>query len=186
MPLDDFLPVWDARERHSCPVAAPPERVYEAVRAVTPGEVPLVRLLFALRSLPARLGGGGSLPADKDEPLLDQLLGFGFTLLAESDAEVVVGLIDQAWKLTGGETVRAEDARRFVEFDRPGFIKAAMSFSVREERGGTTLETETRVLATDPASRRKFARYWRVIRPGSGVVRRSWLKAAKRRAERAG
>ncbi len=33
------------------------------------------------------------------------------------------------------------------------------------------------------ASRRRFAAYWLVVRPFSGFTRRSWLKAAKRRAE---
>jgi hypothetical protein len=30
---------------------------------------------------------------------------------------------------------------------------------------------------------RTFAVYWRIIRPGSGIIRRSWLEAIKRRAE---
>ena len=48
---------------------------------------------------------------------------------------------------------------------------------------GARLATKTRVATTDPGSRRRFGRYWRVIRPGSAVVRRGWLLAAKRRAE---
>jgi hypothetical protein len=43
--------------------------------------------------------------------------------------------------------------------------------------------TETRVYAGTPAARRRFAIYWRFIRPGSGIIRRSWLEAIKRRAE---
>jgi len=35
----------------------------------------------------------------------------------------------------------------------------------------------------DPRSRRKFARYWRVVGPFSGLIRTSLLRAAKRRAE---
>ena len=48
---------------------------------------------------------------------------------------------------------------------------------------GTTLSTETRVLATDEASRRAFRRYWLVIRPFSGLIRRVWLRAIRQRAE---
>jgi hypothetical protein len=36
----------------------------------------------------------------------------------------------------------------------------------------------------DAAARRAFAHYWLVVRPGSGAVRRSWLRAIRRRAER--
>jgi hypothetical protein len=46
------------------------------------------------------------------------------------------------------------------------------------------LTTETRVACTDAASARRFARYWWLIRPASGTIRRSWLAAIKRRSER--
>src|SRR2546422_11390171 len=48
---------------------------------------------------------------------------------------------------------------------------------------GVRLTTETRVYATDPVAYRKFAVYWRVVRGGSALVRREWLKAIRRRAE---
>ena len=46
------------------------------------------------------------------------------------------------------------------------------------------LTTETRVLLTDERSRRAFRRYWLVIRPFSGLIRRNWLTAIVRRASR--
>jgi hypothetical protein len=45
------------------------------------------------------------------------------------------------------------------------------------------LSTETRVHVADPAARRKFRRYWFVIRPFSGLIRILLLRAARRRAE---
>ena len=60
-----------------------------------------------------------------------------------------------------------------------------MNFCVWPVESGSELRTETRVLATDAASRRRFGRYWRLIQPGSALVRRDWLAAAKPRAERA-
>jgi len=41
-----------------------------------------------------------------------------------------------------------------------------------------------RVACTDARSTRRFARYWWLIRPASGAIRRSWLAAIKRHAER--
>jgi hypothetical protein len=43
--------------------------------------------------------------------------------------------------------------------------------------------TETRIFATDEVARRKLAFYWLVIRPGSALIRRDWLKAIRNRAE---
>jgi hypothetical protein len=59
-----------------------------------------------------------------------------------------------------------------------------MNFRI-EDAGPTacTLTTETRVYATDASTRRRFAGYWRVIYPGSALIRRMWLRAIARRAE---
>lgn len=35
----------------------------------------------------------------------------------------------------------------------------------------------------DPATRRRFLRYWRLIRPGSGLIRGSLLRYIRRLAE---
>jgi hypothetical protein len=50
--------------------------------------------------------------------------------------------------------------------------------------GETVLTTETRVYATDAATRKRFALYWRVIYPGSALIRVMWLRAIRNRAER--
>jgi hypothetical protein len=41
---------------------------------------------------------------------------------------------------------------------------------------GAQLSTETRIQAVDEAARRAFARYWRIVGPFSGVIRRRSLK----------
>ncbi|HEU4746901.1 MAG TPA: hypothetical protein VFS56_00260 [Gemmatimonadaceae bacterium] len=50
------------------------------------------------------------------------------------------------------------------------------------ESGGSVVSTETRVFGSSPEAQRAFARYWRVIYPGSALIRRMWLRAIKRRA----
>ena len=183
--IDDFLAQYDANERHQIAVKAAPADALAAARAATPAEMPLVRALFALRSLPALVVRRGALPAEKDQPLAQQMVGFGFVPLAEADDELVLGFVGQPWKLSGGSMPRLRSAAEWSSFDEPGYVKAVMSFSATPHGVGSLLETETRIHATDPRSRARFARYWRLIRPGSGLVRRSWLGAAKRRAERA-
>jgi hypothetical protein len=43
--------------------------------------------------------------------------------------------------------------------------------------------TETRIVCTDEASRRAFLRYWRVIRPFSGLIRLEMLRLLRNAAE---
>jgi hypothetical protein len=73
-----------------------------------------------------------------------------------------------------------------ADFQRPlppGFVLAAMNFVVTADgSGGSVITTETRVFASSPSARRRFAAYWRIIYPGSALIRRMWLRAIRRRA----
>lgn len=181
--IDEALPEYEFAEKHAKQVAGPPERALVAAKDATPAEMRFVRTLFAVRSLPARLIRRGRLPADPTRSLVAQMVEFGFVLLAEDEQQVVFGYVGQPWRLVGGSMPRLRTAQEWLDFAEPGYVKAVMNFRAVPVGSASRLETETRVHATDPASRRRFARYWRVIRPGSGLIRRSWLRAAKRRAE---
>ena len=183
MLLDKIMPEYEFGEVHSIQLSASPEAALAAFKEVTPGEMPLVRLLFTLRSLPAHLMGRQGLPTEKTTSLYEQMLGFGFVPLGDKpNRELVAGMIGQMFKLRG-ETPTIRDACEFVAFEEPGYAKAAMNFFVESADRDTLLTTGTRVMTTDTASRRQFGRYWHVIYPGSAAIRRSWLRAAKRRAE---
>jgi hypothetical protein len=163
--IADALPVYHHSERHSIRVAASPERALAAAREAALEDVPLVRLLFRLRGLRAAPHG----------PIWDALLSEGF----QSFREDTLVLIGKPWSVRGG--LRQVDD--FVGFAEPGWAKMAVDLRAVPDGGGARIETETRVFLTDRGSRRRFAAYWLVIRPFSGFVRRSWLRAAKRRAE---
>lgn len=180
------MPRYDFREVHSVVIRATPANVVAAIKAVTPAEMPLVRTLFALRALPNRLlGRGPGIRPAAGRSLLDQALQAGFVLLGEApQREIVVGTVGAFWSIRGGPSVRLASARAFVDFATPGYAKAAMNFSLEPLNGHRTrLRTETRIVATDPTSRGRFGRYWRMIHAGSALIRRMWLRAVKRRAE---
>lgn len=82
-----------------------------------------------------------------------------------------------------GATVVALTPQLFRTKLPPGYALAAMNFVVTPEGPNASwLSTETRVFATSPDARRRFEAYWRVIYPGSAIIRRSWLLAIERRA----
>jgi hypothetical protein len=182
--LDELLPHYDFEEAHTRRVGASPAAALAAARAVTPGEMPLVVLLYALRSAPALLTPGRGLPRERDKSQWQQMLeSGGFLTLVDEEDEIVLGYAGQPWRLAGGTRAGVSSAEDWKEFSAPGYVKAVMNFRAEPAEGGALLSTETRVEATDEASRRRFGRYWRVIRPGSGLIRRSWLRAAARHAE---
>ncbi|HEX3731967.1 MAG TPA: hypothetical protein VHU91_03465 [Mycobacteriales bacterium] len=59
-------------------------------------------------------------------------------------------------------------------------MKMLMGFTFTRIDGGTSIETRTLVVATDESNRRKFGRYWLVIRAASGLIRRAMLRAVAR------
>ncbi|GIH61557.1 hypothetical protein [Microbispora siamensis] len=109
----------------------------------------------------------------------------GFVLLRERPGhEVTVGLAGRWWRPPAkvNEPGLAGPAD-FAAFTRPGYAKGTFSFTLHPLGGGRTLlVTETRVVTTSPAAHRAMRRYWRVIRPGSGLIRRFMLAAVRRRA----
>ena len=181
--IDEFLPRWHYNEVHAARVHASPSRVMRAIHEVSPREIRFYRGLMAIRGLGLRRS---SSEADR-RSLLETALRGGFLVLArEGDLELVLGAVGQFWR-PSGKRMRVADPREFLAFDTPGCAKAAINFRLEDEGGGwTRVTTETRILGTDASGRRWFGAYWRVIHPGSALIRRMWLAAIKARAEASG
>ena len=180
--LDEFAPTYQFNEFHSIRINAPADRVYAVIKTVSADEIPLFNTLTWIRR-----GGRPAPPsimnAPPHQPLLEVATRTSFLLLAEEpNHEIVFGtavLVPPGWHATRRPT--PED---FKSLRAPGFALASMNFLVEPADANTSVvTTETRVYATDAPSARKFARYWRVIYPGSALIRRMWLRAIKRRAE---
>lgn len=180
--LDEFAPVWQFRELHTLRVAAPPQQVFEAIRRVRADEILLFRTLTWIRR------GGRQIPtgilnAGTRESLIDVALRSGFVQLADDvPRELVIGTVIVAPAGTRG-TLTPQVFQRTLP---PGFVLATMNFFVTSDgASGSIVSTETRVFANSASARRMFAAYWRVIYPGSAIIRRMWLRAIQRRATKA-
>ncbi|HEX2209678.1 MAG TPA: hypothetical protein VHG93_18500 [Longimicrobium sp.] len=182
MLIDTHLPHADFAERHALRVHAPPERAYAAARRLDLRRSPIVRTLFALRSVPALFVRGGYRGERALGMSMEGLLRSGFVLLDESPPrEFVLGLVGRFWTPAGG--IERIDPAEFAVFDKGGMAVAAWNFTVLPTDEGSLVATETRVRCTDDAARRSFARYWRVVRPFSGLIRMEALRAIRRAAE---
>lgn len=179
--LDELMPAWQFNERHAVRVAAPPQRVFEAMKAVRADEIPFFRMLTWIRRGGRNLPQGILNPGDS-LPIIDVATRTTFALLAdEPPRELVMGTV----------VVRPPGVRMkatpelFRKPVPPGTALATMNFLVTPDgKGGSLVSTETRVFANSDGARRRFAMYWRVIYPGSALIRRMWLRAIRRRAVR--
>jgi hypothetical protein len=187
--IDQWLPEWQFGEYHERRVRASPQQVFEAIRRVRSSDIFLFRTLTFLRN-PGRGGQGEHIlnpPAEK--PILDAALSGGFVLLGESPSrELLIGAV----VIAPPDVVRAAergivpslDPALFRTLGRPGYARAVMNFrAVAEADGWTRVTTETRIHTVDRPTERRFARYWRVICPGSWLIRWSWLRAIETRLE---
>jgi len=188
MLIDEYLPSYDASEKHSATVEASAERIYTALRTADLAACKTVRLLLTVRALPGALlmGSKGWRILRARMTASIRLQAFeqrGFTVLDEDPPrELLIGLTGRFWTLRGGLT--ATDAKSFVESLPPGCARAAWNLRIEPvDPGRNVLVTETRVQCADRKTRRKFGAYWLLIRPGSGLIRRCMLRAIKEEAE---
>ena len=166
MTLDDVLPAPDWATCCERRIDAAPDVALAAARATTLAEMPLAAVLLGLRGLRLRRP-----PRIPFLVLVERSVG-----LARVGDDVWAGL-QQPWHLRGASR-RVDD---FAGFSEPGWVKIAVDLTATPVGAGALLATETRIAATSDDARRAFGRYWRVVRPGSDLVRTSWLRAAERR-----
>ena len=131
-------------------------------------------LTARLRSVPGSTGSSDCRPS---------VGPVGFAVVAEAPGEeFVLGIIGRFWMATGG-LVNASAAQLRAP-PPPGLAQGLWNFRVEPSGTGTVLSTETRVRCGDAAEQRRFARYWRIIRLGSGLIRGSVLRYIRQCAER--
>jgi hypothetical protein len=176
--LDDIMPEYQFGERHSARIHAAPERVMQAVRESTFGDMKSLFTLLKIRGAVLRIHDNGAFLRDKR--VLDAFTASGFLAGGNEHEALVCGV----WNVRTNRRPEVRTLRELADYREQGALKMGYTFEVADAGDGwSTLSTETRVLALDDATRRGMGRYWRMIVPGSGLLRRQWLDAIKTRAE---
>ena len=184
MLIDTAMPVFDVVLAEHVLVQADPATTYQAVRSLDflTVRTPLVSTAMWLRGLPARLSGKPAEPPAKlvladGDPLP------GWLVLGETPGrELAFGAVGRFWQ----PDIEWRDVPReeFAGFAEPGWGKIAADFAVLPYRAGATLLTyECRTATTDPESRRRFQRYWWLVRPFVAHIMRATLRTVQANAE---
>lgn len=177
--IDDILPEYHFSETHSTRVHAPPEQVMRAVRQSTFGDMKSLATLLKIRGMVLRAPFQDSNDFQKKR-VLDAFSEAGY-ISGGNEREIVTCGV---WNARLNRRPDVNTLQELTAYREQGAVKMAYAFKVEDAGGGwSTLITETRVVATDDATRRGMGRYWRLIVPGSGLLRRQWLDGIKQRAE---
>lgn len=185
--LERLLPTFDRREYHSRRIDAPPERVWHELMDLRVGELAVTPGLMRVRGGPKTWVKGVDVGAHQGmNPRVLEWIP-PREMAADPPHEVVLGDIA---RYTALRPVRPDvgrgDPEVFAHFDEAGWSKVVMNFRLSSEGDGTLLSTETRVLNTDPTTRRAFALYWGLIRAGSGMIRHDVLRAIAKKVATVG
>jgi len=182
--IDSAMPACDSVIAEHIVVAAGPATTFAAASALDLLSVhsPLLDLSMWIRGLPARLSGK-AVPR-RPKLVIGPDMGLpGWTFLGRRhNRELVFGAVGRFWQ--PAIEWRDVSAADFDGFGEPGWGKIVASISVRPYGASATLLTyECRTVTTDPESRRRFLRYWRLIRPFVGHVLRVVLRQIAADAE---
>jgi hypothetical protein len=180
-PLDAFIPDPEVEEDQRMRVRASAAMTFRAARELDLQRSPVVRLIFRLRSLPARLRGSSA--RLERVGLVEAMLGIGWGVLLDVPDEqlFVAGAVTQPW--AAEVEFRPLPADEFAAFDEPGYAKIiwtleAQALSAHESEARTRIRVKT----TDAAARSRFRRYWAMLSPGILLVHHELLRLLREQA----
>jgi len=169
--IDDFVPAYQFYEYHEVTVHAPQDVLSKAMREVSLADIPVAVWLLRIRAMAS---GGMEIP---QSILTKPIIGNLFVTLDGSDPYEYVGGMVMTPGVSGPPPAVFTPGE-FLSFTSPGNVKVAFNMKVVDLGNGMCrLSSETRVAGTDKGAQKKFAKYWRVIYPGSAIIRRVWLNA---------
>jgi hypothetical protein len=181
-PLDSFIPDPEVDEEHETRVAAPAAFALKAAKQIDLQRSPLVRLIFGVRMLPARLRGRAV--RWEGMGLVEQMLGIGWGVLIDTPEELIVaGAVTRPWATE--VKFRALAPKDFVRFDEPGYVKIIWTLEAEAlSEHESVARTRTRVKTTDASARKRFRRYWALLSPGILLIRHELLRLVRQEVRR--
>jgi hypothetical protein len=184
MLIESVMPTFDTEIAVHTIVRSDPTTAFHAARTLDflTVHTPLLDASMWLRGLPERLRG----PAEpRRQPMTteDMALPGWLSLGVRPGREIAFGAVGKFWQpaIVWRDVPQAD----FSDFAEPGWGKIAANFSVTPYGEQTLLSYECRTVTTDPESRRRFLRYWWLIRPIVGHIMRATLAKIKIDAEAA-
>jgi hypothetical protein len=179
--LDRYIVHPDIRERFETTIRAPATLVMQVAGNFDMQSHPVVKAILRLREL--LLGTSAGAPR-APQGILEETKSLGWGVLEEQAGRFVIcGARCQPWLADVKFVALGVD--QFAGYAGPDQVKIAWTLEADEVAPEVTrFAQETRAVATDDASRRKFARYWRWARFGIIAIRLFMMPAVRREAER--
>ncbi|HKY19898.1 MAG TPA: hypothetical protein VJM31_01650 [Vicinamibacterales bacterium] len=179
--LDIFMPAYDVAERHHIDVAAPAALTFGALMDMDLERSSVVRAIFKGRQL---LLGADPHTKTAGRSLVEVTKALGWVVLADMPGhEIVMGAVTRPWE--PNVVFRSLPSEEFASFNEPEYVKIVWTLRADAvSQYSSIARSETRAIATDAESRRKFRWYWARFSPGIVLIREISLRLVKKEAER--
>jgi hypothetical protein len=167
--IDRYLPESHYSNRYSIYCTCSRPSAYEEMLHTNLTGSKLIRFLFKLR------GMAGT-------PLsISDLERFGFIKLGETvQQEIVYGIATHS--PTFSHCIHLNSPEDFTGL-HADVIKSVINFRIEPAQQGCMISTETRVWCGSKKLRKKFRLYWFIIKPFSGLIRKTMLKQVRRQVQ---
>ncbi len=181
MALDKIMPEYSSKEYHEIIADASVDEVKKALMVTGVQDIPAVLLLLKIRGI-----------ADENKDMSDKAANNSldtstfvtpdFNFMIADSSELLTMMVIKTYGKTPPPVIST--FKEFAVFNDPGYVKVAINFHFKSlENGKTLVSTETRNLPVSKSDSRYFNAYWRVIYPGSAIIRRLWLETLSKNAE---
>lgn len=178
--IDQLAPEYAFNEYHERIINATPETIKEAFRITGVGDIPVVHLLMKIRGIAEEKDRSGEVSKTEAETGILKTPDFDWIIV--DSIECITFIIMNVSTKTPPPVLKTIE--QFNAFNEPGYNKVAVNFRFKQlENGQTLVSTETRNFAQTTSDNQQFARYWRIIYPGSALIRRVWLDTLAKKAE---
>jgi hypothetical protein len=170
--LDDWLTDPTIRVAHRVSSTASPAQLWEAARALTLAQSPVLGRLVQWR-----------IPGTARELSFDRLLREPpFLVLAEDERSLLSGLVGRIWTLRRDYPALG-DPEQFRDYSERGSARVAIAVWAQEDPRGGALCTEARVEALGVQGQVGVAAVRPLVRGFQQLIGSEALRAAARRAE---
>jgi hypothetical protein len=185
--IDKLLPDYTSKEYHEVIVNASVEAAKQTLQSTGVSDIPVVHLLLKIRGIADEKDMSNA--AANNRACSDTFSTPDFNFFVVNPNELITVMILQASMITNGskkipappEITKLE---QFSAFNQPGYVKVAVNFRfVNRDNGQTLMSTETRNWPVTKKDARTFGIYWRIIYPGSAMIRRIWLDVINKKAQ---
>jgi hypothetical protein len=192
--LDLYMPEYEIAERHQVHVRAAAETTFTAACEVKL-QSGITQAIFKARELALDCighkdasrqlkdcNGSGQINLEA-KGLVEEIKAQGWGILAEIPGhEIVFGTVTRPW--VTNTVFRSVPSEQFAAFHEPNYVKIVFTLRADPIAASESLaRTETRVMTTDEAARKRFRRYWAIFSPGIRLIRRALLRRVKSDAE---